>query len=249
MFAKVRLDAVTVDFPIYSLAARSLKNTLLHRGSGGNIGRDAANRPCVRALDGVTLEFNQGDRVGLVGRNGAGKTTLLRVLAGAYEPSFGQVWRQGRTAALLNLSLGIDPEATGYENIMMRGLFLGLKPAQVQERIAEIEAFTELGGYLEMPVHTYSAGMRLRLAFAASTCDDPEILLMDEWINAGDASFVDKVQRRLDEFVQRAGILVLASHNLLLLKRVCNKGVLIKAGRILASGPIEEVLAQYQPAR
>lgn len=248
MSAKLRLDAVTVDFPIYSLGARSLKNTLLHRSSGGNIGRDAANRPCVRALDGVTLEINQNDRVGLVGRNGAGKTTLLRVLAGAYEPTAGQVWRQGRAASLLNLSLGIDSEATGYENIVARGLFLGLKPAQMRERIGEIEAFTELGDYLAMPVHTYSAGMRLRLAFAVSTCGDPEILLMDEWISAGDAAFVEKIRRRLDEFVDRAGILVLASHNPNLLKRVCTRGVLIEAGRVLASGPIEEVLAQYQPA-
>ena len=248
MSAKLRLEAVTVDFPIYSLGARSLKNILLHRSSGGNIGRDAANRPCVRALDGVTLEINQNDRVGLVGRNGSGKTTLLRVLAGAYEPTAGRVWRQGRTASLLNLSLGIDTEATGYENIVTRGLFLGLKPAQMRDRIGEIEAFTELGDYLAMPVHTYSAGMRLRLAFAVSTCGDPEILLMDEWISAGDAAFVEKIRRRLDEFVNRAGVLVLASHNLDLLKRICTRGVLIEAGRVLASGPIDEVLAQYQPA-
>ena len=248
MSVRLRLDAVTVDFPIYSLGARSLKNTLLHRSSGGNFARDAANRPCVRALDGVTLEIEQNDRVGLVGGNGAGKTTLLRVLAGAYEPTTGQVWRQGRTASLLELSLGIDPEATGYENIMTRGLFLGLKPGQMRERIGEIEAFTELGDYLAMPVHTYSAGMRLRLAFAASTCGDPEILLMDEWISAGDAAFVDKIRRRLDEFTNRAGILVLASHNLDLLERVCTKGVLIEAGRVLAIGPIEEVLTQYKLA-
>ena len=248
MSAKLRLDAVTVDFPIYSLGARSLKNTLLHRSSGGNIARDAADRPCVRALDGVTLTISQNDRIGLVGGNGAGKTTLLRVLAGAYEPTTGQVWRQGRTASLLDLSLGIDSEATGYENIVARGLFLGLKPAQMRERIGEIEAFTELGDYLAMPVHTYSAGMRLRLAFAVSTCGDPEVLLMDEWISAGDAAFVEKISRRLDEFVDRAGVLVLASHNLDLLKRVCTRGVLIEAGRVLASGPIEEVLAQYQPA-
>ena len=127
-------------------------------------------------------------------------------------------------------------------------LFLGLKPAQMRDRIGEIEAFTELGDYLAMPVHTYSAGMRLRLAFAVSTCGDPEILLMDEWISAGDAAFVEKIRRRLDEFVNRAGVLVLASHNLDLPKRICTRGVLIEAGRVLASGPIDEVLAQYQPA-
>ena len=243
---RLLLQSVTVDFPIYSVGARSLKNTLLHRSTGGNIGRDAANRLCVRALEDVTLAFQQGDRVGLVGRNGAGKTTLLRVLAGAYEPSCGRVWREGRTASLLNVSLGIDPDATGYENIMIRGLFLGHSPAQIRERTAEIEAFTELGDYLAMPVHTYSAGMSLRLAFAVCTCGDPEILLMDEWVSVGDAAFVEKVQRRLQAFVDRAGLLVLASHNRLLLRRVCNKGVLLEAGRVKTSGPIDQVLDEYE---
>ncbi len=245
MQANLQLEGVCVDFPIYSLAARSLKKTLLHRSVGGAIARDVGNRLCVRALDNVHLKFEQGDRVGLIGHNGAGKTTLLRVLAGVYEPTAGQIWRTGRTASLLNISLGIDPEATGYENIMVRGLFLGLTPAQIRERRAEIEAFTELGDYLAMPVHTYSAGMRLRLAFAVCTCDEPDILLMDEWFGTGDAAFVDKIRRRLEDFVERAGILVLASHNLSLLRRVCRTGVLIEQGRVVANGPIDEVLDRY----
>ena len=245
MQANLQLEGVCVDFPIYSLASRSLKKTLLHRSAGGNIARDAGNRLCVRALDRVHLKFEQGDRIGLIGHNGAGKTTLLRVLAGVYEPTEGRIWRTGRTASLLNISLGIDPEATGYENIMMRGLFLGLTRTQIRERMAEIEAFTELGDYLAMPVHTYSAGMRLRLAFAVCTCDQPDILLMDEWFGTGDAAFVDKIQLRLEEFVDRAGILVLASHNLSLLGQVCRTGVLIEEGRVVASGPIGEVLDRY----
>ena len=243
---RLLLKAVTVDFPIYSVGARSLKNTLLHRGTKGNIGHDAANRLCVRALDNVNLAFEQGDRVGLVGHNGAGKTTLLRVLAGVYEPSCGQVWREGRIASILNVSFGMNLDATGYENILIRGLFLGLSPAQIKERVAEVEAFTELGDYLAMPVHTYSAGMSLRLAFAVCTCIDPEILLMDEWVNAGDMAFVEKVQQRLEAFVERAGILVLASHNQALLKRVCTKGVLLEEGQVRASGDIEQVLEQYE---
>ena len=145
--ACLRLESVTIEFPVYSTSTRSLKKRLLHHGTGGRIGRDAGNRLCVRALEDVSLTFEHGDRVGLVGRNGAGKTTLLRVLAGAYEPTRGHVRRRGRTASLLNVSLGIDPEATGYENIMMRGLFLGLMPEQVRERMDEIAAFTELGDY------------------------------------------------------------------------------------------------------
>lgn len=250
MQARLELQGVCVDFPIYSVASRSLKKTLLRRSVGGNIARDLGNRLCVRALEDVSLKFEQGDRVGLIGHNGAGKTTLLRVLAGVYEPTGGRIWRAGRTASLLNISLGIDPEATGYENIMVRGLFLGLTPAQVRERMADIEAFTELGDYLAMPVHTYSAGMRLRLAFAVCTCDQPDILLMDEWFGAGDAAFVDKIRQRLEDFVERAGILVLASHNLSLLGQVCRTGVLIEEGRVLANGPIDEVLDRYHsPSR
>ena len=242
--ACLRLESVTIEFPVYSTSTRSLKKRLLHHGTGGRIGRDAGNRLCVRALEDVSLTFEHGDRVGLVGRNGAGKTTLLRVLAGAYEPTRGHVRRRGRTASLLNVSLGIDPEATGYENIMMRGLFLGLMPEQVRERMDEIAAFTELGDYLAIPVHTYSSGMRLRLAFAVCTCFEPEILLMDEWLSVGDRAFVEKARRRLEEFVDRAGILLLASQNTALLERVCTTGVILDAGKVKARGPIREVLRE-----
>ena len=202
----------------------------------------------MRALENVSLELAHGDRLGLIGPNGAGKTTLLRVLAGAYEPTRGRVWRRGRTASLLNVSLGIDSEATGYENIMTRGVFLGLMPEQVRERMEEIAAFSELGEFLAMPVHTYSAGMRLRLAFAVCTCFEPEILLMDEWLGIGDRAFVEKARRRLEEFVERAGILVLASQNAALLNRVCTTGAVLDSGRLLAQGPIDEVLAEYRQA-
>ena len=242
------LESVTVDFPVYNTGARSLKNRLLHRGTGGRIARDSGNRLSVRALEDVSLAFEHGVRVGLVGHNGAGKSTLLRVLAGAYEPTRGHVRRRGRTASLLSVSLGIDPEGTGYDNIMRRGLFLGLMPEQVRERMEEIAEFTELGGYLDMPVHTYSAGMRLRLAFSVCTCFEPEILLMDEWFGVSDPSFVEKANRRLEEFVDRAGILVLATQNAVLLKRICDTGVLLGAGRVAARGPIDEVLQQYRQA-
>ena len=244
--ASLQVESVTVDFPVYNAATRSLKNRLLHHGTGGRISRGAGNHLCVRAIEDVSLAFEHGERIGLLGHNGAGKTTLLRVLAGAYEPTRGCVRRTGRTVSLLNLSLGIDPEATGYENIMTRGLFLGLMPEQVRERMEEIAEFTELGGYLAMPVHTYSAGMRLRLAFAVCTCFDTEILLMDEWLGVGDEAFVEKARRRLDEFVERAGILVLASQNATLLKRVCTRGVVLDAGRVKACGPIVDALHVYR---
>ena len=241
------LQSVTVEFPVYNASTRSLKNRLL-RGTGGRIGHGAGNHLSVRALEGVSLTFEHGDRVGIVGHNGAGKSTLLRVLAGAYEPTRGHVRRRGRTASLLNVSLGIDPEATGYENIMTRGLILGLQPEQVREHMDEIAEFTELGDYLAMPMRTYSAGMRLRLAFAVCTCFEPEILLMDEWLSVGDRAFVEKARRRLEEFVDRAGILVLASQNANLLKRMCVTGIVLDAGKVKARGPIGEVLAKYRQA-
>ena len=242
----LRLDSVTVDFPIYSADSRSLKKRLLGRSSGGRIGRDDENRLSIRALEDVTLALGRGDRVGLVGANGAGKTTLLRVFAGIYEPTRGWVRRQGRVASLFDLSLGMDMEATGYENILVRGALLGLSPAEARGRVDEISAFTELGDYLAMPVHTYSMGMKLRLAFAVCTCIEPEILLMDEWIGVGDASFVAKAERRLRDLVDRAGILALASHNAALLERVCATGVLLEAGQARAVGPIGDVLREYR---
>ena len=241
----LQLTGVTVDFPVYSADSRSLKNDLLRKSTGGRIGRSAGNRLSVRALEDVNLALGRGDRIGLIGANGSGKTTLLRVLAGIYQPTRGRVRRRGRVASLFNISLGIDPSATGYENIMMRGMFLGLAPAEVRERTDEIAAFTELGDYLAMPVHTYSDGMKLRLAFAVCTCIEPEILLMDEWIGVGDAAFVKKAEGRLKGFVARAGILVLASHNPALLERTCATGMLLDSGRVRAFGPIAEVLRGY----
>ena len=242
----IELEGVAVEFPVFGANARSLKNSLLSKGTGGRIGRGAGGGGyTVRALRDVTIALERGDRVGLVGANGAGKTTLLRVLAGVYRPTHGAVRRRGRVAPLFDIALGIDPEATGHENIVMRGMLLGLSRAEIRERAGEIGEFTELGGYLAMPVHTYSAGMRLRLAFAVCTCIEPEILLMDEWIGVGDAAFIDKAERRLREFVDRAGILVLASHAPGLLERVCDTGILLESGRIAAAGPIAEVLRAY----
>ncbi len=244
--ASIRLESVTVDFPVYATGAFSLKNKLLRHRTGGAIAHDSRNRPHARALDNVNLAIGHGSRVGIVGGNGAGKTTLLRVLAGAYEPTGGRILRRGHTVALLNTSLGVDDAMTGYEAIMVRGLLLGMTDEQIRESIDDIAAFTELGDYLAMPVYTYSDGMRLRLAFAVCTCLVPDILLMDEWIGVGDHAFVEKAKRRLDDFVDRSNILVLASQNFALLERVCTTGVLLDAGRVQALGPIDEVLHQYR---
>ena len=196
----------------------------------------------MRALDDVSLAFGDGDRVGVVGANGAGKTTLLRVLAGVYEPTAGEVWAAGRIGSLLDVTLGFDEEATGRENIVTCGLLAGLSLAEMRERAGEIGAFTGLGDYLGMPVRTYSTGMRFRLGFAVCTSFEPDIVLMDEWIAVGDRSFLEKAYRRLEAFADGAGVVVLASQDPELVRRMCATAVLLDAGRVRASGPVGEVL-------
>ena len=242
----VTLEDVSVEFPIYGGGSRSLKKTLMRMGTGGRIARDAGDRVCVQALREVSFRIDHGDRVGLVGPNGAGKTTLLRVLAGVYEPTRGIVRRDGQVAPLFDATLGMDMEATGYENIILRGLFLGLSPGEMQSRTEEIAAFTELEDYLAMPVRTYSTGMMLRLAFAVSTCVEPEILLMDEWIGVGDTHFLAKAEKRIEKLVSIANVLILASHSQDLIKRVCNKAILLDHGQVALIGGVDQVLKAYE---
>ena len=243
--ASIELNQVSVSFPIYSAGSRSFKNAMLSATTGGRIGNEAKH-VVVQALDQVSLQFSKGDRVALIGHNGAGKTTLLRVLAGIYEPRSGWIKVQGRVTPMFDISLGIDPESTGYENIILRGLYLGLSKAEIMERRDSVAEFTELGAFLDFPVRTYSAGMHARLAFAMATCIEPEILLLDEGISAGDASFMDKANERLDRFVEKTGILVLASHSDDLVLRLCNKTVLMEHGRVQWVGEVNEGLAVYR---
>ncbi|MDH4188830.1 MAG: ABC transporter ATP-binding protein [Betaproteobacteria bacterium] len=232
----VATDAV-VEFPIYTGMHRSLKSAVLHATTGGRVARDAANRVTVRAVDRVSFEIRAGDRVGLVGHNGAGKSTLLRMLSGIYEPIAGSLEVEGRVATLLELQLGIDPDASGYDNILLRGVMAGLTLREIRARVDEIAAFTELGDYLDMPVRTYSSGMLLRLAFAVSTSIEADILLMDEWLSVGDAEFANKASARLEQLVERTPILVLASHSPELIARVCNRVFRLAQGRLTEEAP------------
>jgi ABC-type polysaccharide/polyol phosphate transport system ATPase subunit len=242
--ARVALDRVSVQFPLYQGGSRSLKKTLLAMARGGAVRREH-NRVLVQALEGVSLAIAHGERVGLIGHNGAGKTTLLRVLAGVYEPTAGAVAVEGQVSALLDVNLGLNPDATGYENILLRGLYLGLRPAEIRRLLPEIAEFTELDEFLHMPVRTYSAGMSARLAFAVATAIKPEILLMDEWLLAGDAQFLDKAHRRINAFVHQSCILVLASHALDVIARWCTKVAWLDGGRLVMYGEASRVLKHY----
>ena len=243
--SELSLDNVSVSFPIYHGGSRSLKKSLLFRGSGGQLASDASHRITVEALRNVSMEFRTGDRVALIGKNGAGKTTLLRVMAGIYEPVTGVVKSRGRISPMFDISLGIDGDISGYDNIRLRGLILGLPAREIEERMADIAEFTELGDYLDIPVRTYSSGMMTRLTFAVATCFSPEILLMDEWILAGDAGFLAKAQHRVETFVEQAGILVLASHSTEICRRWCNKAVWMERGEVKMAADIDAVLDSY----
>jgi lipopolysaccharide transport system ATP-binding protein len=225
-------------FPVYGVDAKSLKKHLARVTVGGRLGASMAGATEVTALTNLNLELRAGDRLGLVGHNGSGKTTLLRALSGAYEPDQGQIEVHGRIAALLDLSLGIDPTATGLDNIRMRGRIAGLSGREIEARLADISEFSGLGPFLAMPLKTYSAGMQARLAFAAATSVEADVLLMDEWIAVGDADFQKLAHGRLLKLVERAGILVLASHDVDLLRLYCNKVMRLKGG---VASPVADI--------
>lgn len=200
----------------------------------------------VHALEDVSFRLRQGDRLAIVGRNGSGKTTLLQVLAGILSPDQGRVVTRGRKTSLININLGVQPEATGHRNITLRGLAAGYTRKAIDEKRAGIAEFSELGDFLDLPIETYSAGMRMRLTFAIATAFDPEILILDEWLSAGDIGFKDKATKRMQEFVAKAGILVLASHSRALLLQNCNICIWLDSGRIRQFGDVEEVVNSYE---
>ncbi len=246
--SRIELKDVTVEFPIFSANSRSLKSAVLSATTGGHVGRDRHNYVCVRALDQVSIDIQHGERVGLVGHNGAGKTTLLRVIAGIYEPLQGSVVIDGTPTPMFDVSLGIDADATGLENIVLRGLYMGLSKAEILRKMDDVAGFTELGQFLDLPVRTYSEGMRARLAFAMATCIEPDILLLDEGIVAGDAAFFERANQRPESFIHSTGILVLASHSEQLIRKFCNRIALMEHGQIAWYGNLEEGYDRYHEA-
>ncbi len=246
MNALIDARGVTVEFPIYENSHRSLKKKVLNLSTGGKIGSDAGKHPVVRALDQINFTFQHGERVGLTGHNGSGKTTLLRVLSGVYAPVHGSLNVRGKIASLLDVSMGLDPDATGFENIYLRGIMDGLKPSVIRAKVDDIAEFTELGEYLNLPVRTYSSGMMLRLAFAISTSVEADILIMDEWLSVGDAQFSAKAADRLERLVSKAGILVIASHDPKLIERVCTRRIHLEHGRLVSDEMVERASAAIE---
>lgn len=237
---------VSLRFRVYGVGGLSLKKQIISFGTGGRLARDANNHFVVEALNNVSFDLEEGDRLGIVGSNGSGKSTLLRVLAGIFRPQDGAVRSQGRLAAIIDPSVALDPQATGYENIQTRAILMGISGPDRVALTEHVSRVSELGDYLAMPVHTYSSGMIMRLNFALSIAVSPEILLMDEWLSVTDRSFRAKAESEMQKLVERSSILVLASHDLKLIERVCNRGLYLGEGAVRHIGPIAETLAAYR---
>jgi ABC-type polysaccharide/polyol phosphate transport system ATPase subunit len=246
MASSIKLNAVSVDFPIYGMGTRSFKKQLLRLGTGGKLNSPENQIVTVKALDNISLEIEHGDRVGLIGHNGSGKSTLLRVISRIYEPTSGYCKISGKVSALLDVMCGMDPESTGYENIKLRGIINGLTLKKIQAKKQEIADFTDLGDYLSLPVRTYSTGMQLRLAFAIATSILPEVLVLDEVVGTGDAAFKEKAKMRFDAMVKASHIVVLASHDVELIEKFCNKVLWLDGGKVRFFGGAGEGLSLYR---
>nr|WP_285295441.1 ABC transporter ATP-binding protein [Aureimonas altamirensis] len=245
--ASISLQGVSVDIVVFDASSRSLKKKVLSAATGGQIRpQEGKGKLSIRAIDDLTLDLPHGTRLGLVGHNGAGKSTLLRVLAGIYEPTAGTLRVEGETAAMFDIGFGMDPDASGWDNIILRGMFVGYSRKEIEARQTEIGESTGLGDFLNMPMRTYSAGMSTRLAFAISTSITPEVLLIDEGIGAGDAAFLEQAERRLNEFIGQAGMLIMASHSEELLRKWCTTGLWMEHGKMRSHGSLEETLEVYR---
>lgn len=230
--ASVIARNVGVDFPIFGLKSRSLKTSIINLTVGGRIGLTSNDAISIRALDNINFQFREGDRVGLVGANGSGKSTLLKLIAGIYEPTEGKICVTGKVASMLSIFSGMDPEATGYENIILRAKMLGIKSNRFKSLVQDVVEFSGLGDFLSMPIRTYSSGMAVRLGFAVSTSIESDIILMDEWLGTGDSDFSLRANARLESMIGRSGITVLASHDMNLIKGKCNRVITLSHGRI-----------------
>jgi len=212
---------------------------------GGGLPGLFKRRPSKLALNGISFTLDQGERLALIGLNGSGKSTLLRTVAGIYPPQSGTVETKGRIAALFNLGIGMKMDSSGRKNIILQGMVSGFSRAQIEDIIPDIIEFSELGHVIDDPIHTYSQGMAMRLSFAIATAIQPEILLLDEWIGAGDRVFRAKARGRLEAMVADARAFILASHNTDIVRRYCTKAIWLDEGKIAAHGDVESVLKAF----
>ncbi|MFN4260430.1 MAG: ABC transporter ATP-binding protein [Gemmataceae bacterium] len=240
MMPKIELDNVHLTFHVRprKITLKELVVRQLCRGRKDNMMH-------VEALKNLSLKLQGGDRLAIVGHNGAGKSTLLKLLAGIYPPTTGRRVVEGRISSLFEISLGFEPDASGWENIVYRSYLQGETPRSVRAKIQEIAEFSELGEFLAMPVRYYSAGMMVRLAFSIATAIEPEILLVDEVLGVGDMAFQTKARQRMQDMLAKAELIVMVSHDLNSLKKICDKAIWMDHGCLRLLGPTDEVIAAY----
>ena len=243
--ALIDFQQVSVDFPVFNAMGRSLKQRLISLATGGKLNDAARGTVIVHALDNLSFRIHDGEKVALLGHNGAGKTTLLRTLSKVYAPTAGKVSIEGRLGSLIDISLGIDPDATGLENIYLRGRLLGMSREEINAKTQDTIDYSELAEFIDLPVRTYSSGMQMRLAFTISTAVRPEILLMDEWLSVGDEGFKHKSEARMKDVLQATSILVVATHSRELVLRTCTRAIWLVKGRIHMDGPAQTVCDSY----
>ncbi|MDB4018444.1 ATP-binding cassette domain-containing protein [Aquiluna sp.] len=239
------LDSVRLEFPIYQGKGKSLTSSLLGSAIGGRLRENTSGRVVVDALPEISIKLNDGARLGVLGPNGSGKTSLLRLMAGIYEPTSGSIRRRGVIGSLIDIGLGINPDATGLENIELRSAIMGVSKARLRKVHDDIVEFAEIGDFLKLPVKTYSTGMQMRLAFAVATSVQPDILLMDEWLSVGDASFQARAEQRLSSIVANANILVMASHSRDLIEKVTTTAIILSKETSVLEEPVSTACTRY----
>jgi ABC-type polysaccharide/polyol phosphate transport system ATPase subunit len=240
----IELDNVSLVFHVRQNRRLGLKDFIVNQ-----MFRKSANPIMeVRALSNISLSIREGDRLGIVGHNGAGKSTLLKLLAGIYPPTGGTLAVQGAISSLFELQLGFEPEASGWENIAYRGYLQGETPKTIKSKLAEIAEFSELGEFLDSPVRHYSSGMLVRLAFSVASAIEPEILLVDEVLSAGDLAFQKKCRQRMHDMIAKARLIVMVSHDLEALSAFCNRAIWLDHGQVRLAGPTKDVLTAYTTA-
>ena len=240
MSSLVRLDSVTLDYYVYSVRAQSLRNAVFNLAVGGKLYKDQGDVTVVRAVENISFELKEGDRLALIGHNGSGKTSLLKIIAGVYHPAKGRVEVQGSMTSMIASGAGMDVEATGLQNIRKLGQMRMIPNKVIDESIGKIVEFSGLGDFVRLPMKTFSMGMTSRLMFACATEFEADILVLDEWMSAGDAEFLRKAADRMFSFVEKAKIMVLGTHDVHLVERVCNKVLVLDAGRMAFYGPTEQ---------
>jgi len=234
----IDIKSLSLEFELYDSSKQSLKKKIIHKAVGGFIEHKDSKKTIVKALNNIDLKINSGDRVGILGHNGSGKSSLLQVIAGIYEPTSGKIDQHGTLTALIDINQGLDFEATGYENILLKGILHGYSLKEIKKNLNSIIEFSGLGDFINMPIKNYSTGMVLRLAFASSTFKNQNIFVLDEWLSVGDDDFLKKCELRLTELIKDSDILVFATHDTNLLNRICNKYVRLESGKIVEQGKI-----------